>query len=267
MNSRTIATEWLDFVGMNVKGTPRMNVASVTNDVEEFAKHADCGVMCEFRWDYYWGIAKRVLANDKHAPKDRWGSFPGFKQGKRMPVASGQPNFWKRSIFEKVKSKRALCHLGHAGISEARLFRATRITHKITALQHWIVSGHFVVGGDQNGDGPKRKKILRNNIRRFVRFLKKLIKTGKPIIGQLDANIRRGGWAFPLWMEEMKKIGAQFVGELGIEYLFVIDDHSKTKVQVKHYDSLKPRAKGGTLFTDHESRNMTYRLWERVKTA
>lgn len=266
--NRTIFTEWLDFQGMNVKGNPRMPVTSVRNDVEQFSKNCDSGVMCEFRWGSYWGVAQRVLANEKVKPVERWGSFPGYQRGRQAPVSAGQPVFWKRSIFEKEKGKRTLCHMGRAGISEFRLIRGVLLAHKRTMLKVWNVVAHFVVGGDQDSDGPKRKKILRANIRRFVRFLTRLKKSGHPIIGQLDANIRKGGWAYTLWKGEMRKVGAQFHGDDdGVEYLFGIDEHSKTKIEVKRTINLYPKSRGGVLFTDHESRGMHYRLWQRVKVS
>lgn len=253
-------TPWLQFAGTNERGTPPMRKERVKADMDHLMKAFDSVVVCEFKWDYYWDALEDLF----NRQGNRWASFPGVKQGKRMPVASAQPNLWNGAVFSRDKSKRALCHLGHAGISESRWFRASLLNHKASLLKHWELVGHFVVGGDQDGDGPKRKKILRNNIRRFVRFIRKLKKTGHAIIGQLDANIHKGGWAFPLWVREMKKVGAEFHGEMGIEYLFTIDSHSRTKIKVRKAFRVNPKKAGGPLWTDHETRAIEYML---VKAA
>lgn len=252
----SLQTEWLRFGGMNIKGTPRMSVPRVSSDLRWLAETYDSAVVCEFKWDYYWGRAKYILGMDRE-----WEANPSYNRGKAAPVVSGQANFWKNDVFNKKRAKRALCHLGHAGISELRFIRGTLLDHIDTGLKHWEVVAHFVVGGDADGDSPTRKKILRNNIRRFVRFLRKLKKGGHAILGQLDANIHRGTWAFDLFMTEMRKIGADFIGELGVEYLFKIDGE-RVKVQTGKPVSLLPKHRGGVLETDHESRGMQYRLVE-----
>lgn len=255
-----LQTEVLTFQGMNIRGNPKMRTASVVNDLEILESESDSAVVCEFRWADYWRAAKRLFGNEAG---DRFGAYPGFKVGERFPVASGQASFWRTSVFEKEKGRATLCHLGHAGISEMRMIRGTLLNHLRTGLKHWEVVAHFVVGGDGDGDGPIRKKILRNNIRRFVRFLKKLKRTGHAILGQLDANIHQGTWAFREFMSKMKNLGATFHGELGIEYLFSIDGEKSSVNPVKSFVTL-PEHKGGVLKTDHEARGLTYRLYRKA---
>jgi hypothetical protein len=250
------STPWLQFAGTNERGNPPMRKEAVKADMEHLMKHFDSLVVQEFRWDYYWDALGELF----NKPGNRWASYPGVKRGKRTPVSSGQPNLWNGAIFTREKSKVTLSHLGRAGISESRWFRASLLSHKASLLKHWEVGGHFVVGGDQDGDGPKRKKMLRKNIRRFVRFLRKLKKTGHAIIGQLDANIRKGGWAYRLWISEMMKVGARFHGELGIEYLFTIPGTDGTEIKVRNTFRILPKRHGGPLFTDHETRGIEYML-------
>lgn len=254
MTQTNLQTEWLTFGGMNIKGTPRMSVPRVSSDLQWLADTYNSAVVSEFKWDYYWGRARTILGHDRE-----WESNPSFDRGKAAPVVSAQANFWENDIFNKKRAKRALCHIGRGGISETRFIRGTLLDHIDTGLKHWEVVAHFVPGGDEATDEPLRKKILRNNIRRFVRFVQKLVKGGHAILGQLDANIHRGTWAFTEFVTRMEAIGAEFIGELGVEYLFKIDGE-RVKVETGKPVSLLPKSRGGVLETDHESRGMHYRL-------
>lgn len=252
----TVRTEWLRFGGMNVRGTPPMPREKVVQDLRQFRRHYDNGVLCEFKWKAYWDAAEQVL-------RQTMGAFPSYAYGKKFPVLSGQPCFWDRKAFTRIKGKRTLSHAGFAGISELRLFRAVRIRHDETDIDQWNVSGHFVVGGDEESDGPIRKDLLRKNIDRFVRFLRKLKRTGVAILGQIDANIHRGTWAYRHFMRKMKAIGAQFVGEHGVEYAFFIHG-TDVQVKVRKPFDLLPKHRGGVLNTDHETRGFEYRLIRQV---
>jgi len=235
-----------------------MSAARVSSDLREIDRSFDSAVVCEFKWDYYWGRAKAILGAERE-----WEANPSYNRGKARPVASAQASFWRNDIFDKRRGKTALCHIGHAGISEMRLIRGTLLNHIDSGIKHWEVVTHFVVGGDEDGDGPKRKRILRANIRRFVRFLKRLKRTGHAIIGQLDANIHKGTWAYREFMKRMKEVDARFYGELGVEYLFVIDGKD-VDVKVGKPIVILPKWRGGVLETDHEARGFQYRLVQRA---
>lgn len=264
-----IATPWLTFAGSNERGTPPMPGKSVRHDLKVLRDQTDSFALCEFKWDYYWEQAK---AEFRHGERDHngkrsvgvWGSSPSMDRGIVAPVFSAQPNFWDRGIFRRVKSKRALLHVGMAGISETRLIRASLLQHIATGLDHWEAVTHFVVGGDAATDSKRRKRILRKNIRRFAKFIGKLVKSGKAIIAQLDANIHKGTWAYTEFMKALAPYKPKFHGELGIEYLFTIDGRD-TKIEVRRDFAIKPERYGGELKTDHEARAIVYRLVKKIR--
>lgn len=256
-------TPWLTFVGANIRGTPPMRGRLVNEDIRTLRGEAESMVLCEFKWDWYWEQAQAVVGHKRKIGDPRWKSTPNMRQGYLAPVLSAQPNFWDTEVFRKTKAKRALCHMGMAGISEMRMIRGALLNHLETSLEHWEVVAHFVVGGDMLSDGEKRKKTLRKNIRRFARFIGKLVKTGKAIIGQLDANIHPGTWAYTAFMKALAPYKPKFHGEMGVEYLFTIDGKT-TEIEVRRDYVIRPKRHHGPLNTDHEARAIVYRLRETV---
>ena len=260
MEMDTITTAWHKFVGTNERGTPPMPRNKVLADLAYLVttEDVDSFVVCEFKWDYYWEAAEDLLSED-------WKSSPPMKRGKRFPVVSAQAVFWRKDIYRKIRTRLSLAHLGVAGISETRFIRSVLLADVVTDLRHWELITHFVVGGDEEGDGEKRKKMLRKNIRRLDRHIAARKRSGQPIIGQLDANIHKGTWAYDELMEVFRKHDARVVGVHGVEYLFVIDGRT-TKVEVKRDFDIKPKRNNGPLETDHEARGLIFRLVKKVRS-
>jgi hypothetical protein len=248
-------TEWLTFIGSNERANPSMPLRHLTDDLELLTGRADSMVVQEFKLRGYWRTATRMM-------RGSWGASPAFAHGVARPVAGGQPVFWRRDVFKKVRALSWVLHEGFAGISEWRAFRRSLLEHRDTELRVWHLNSHHVVGADEAGDGPLRKEILYTlDLPKLDRALAAAVRSGWPAIGEIDANIHQGSAAYDELMAIFDKHGAHVVGEHGIEYLFVVDGR-KAQVVVGSHSVVKPRHRGGQLWTDHEARVLRYKLRE-----
>lgn len=250
--TETKPTPWFRFLGMNIKGTPPMPATSVAHDLRVAQEHTDILVGQEFRHRWYWRVAKRVMGK-------RWGSSPGYRRGTLAPVAGAQPVFFRRSVFKGGRTLTRLLHWGAAKISENRFQRAKRIDVRgYDGFSLWAYTTHCVVKGDEHSDPKVRRDMLAGDLKRLDRFLTKLVRTGLPVLGQMDANIRKGSASYDDLMRILKRHGATVYGVHGVEYLFVIDGREIEVEVSKHWtvstDDLK---------TDHEGRGLTFRLVRR----
>lgn len=233
------------FAGANIKGTPSMTARSVAHDMTLLMRTAGVFVVQEFKWKWYWKVAGILMAA-------AWGSFPGKTNGLGHPILGAQAIFWKRSLFTLVDTFSTPAFdfgLDNAGIMDNRWIRAALLKRKRDLFTAWYLTTHFVVGGDEAGDGPLRKKFMKQNIHRLDHVLTKLQNSGFPIIGELDANIHRGTWAYEEFIAMLRKHGATLHGEHGVEYAFTINGRYGTFTEV--IPDVIPTSK---LKTDHEVR-------------
>lgn len=245
-------TSWRRFVGLNIKGTPAMRAAAVRHDLELALGRASVIVLQEFKWPWYWRTLGRVVARRRER---RWRSFPGFLRGLARPVFAAQAVVWRSHGWKRRGSRRRLLHRGAAGISESRQLRAALLEDKETKLRAWFGTTHFVVGGDQDTDGPRRRAILEHDLEQLDAFLGELTATGYPVLFQLDANIRPSSDAYPAFRAVLKRHRARLHGARGVEYLFTINGrHGRVGVL---RDWTIPTSE---LRTDHEGRGITFRL-------
>lgn len=243
------ATPWFRFLGMNIRGTPPMASADVAHDLRVAQDETDILVAQEFRHRWYWRVAKRLMAK-------RWGSSPGYRRGIAAPVAGAQPVFFRRSLFKGGRTKTRLLHWGKAKISENRFQRAKRINVRgYDGFSLFAYTTHCVVKGDEASDPKVRRDMLAGDLKRLDRFLTTLVRTGLPVIGQLDANIRKGSASYDDLLRILKRHGATLYGAHGVEYLFVIDGR-EIEVEVRNPDVV-PTSR---LRTDHEGRCIEFRL-------
>lgn len=250
--SKPTISAWFRFLGMNVRGTPAMKAEAVKHDLTAARRKADVLVTQEFKWAWYWRVAKAVLS------VAGWRSSPGFKTGFRKPVAGGQAVMWDGAKFKRGRVIRRLLHKGRAGISEMRFLRAVLLRDKETGLRAWFGTTHFVVGGDEAGDGPQRREMMDLNLAALDNLLGDLVKTGWPVVFQLDANIKTTSHVYPKYAAILRKHGATMHGVKGIEYLFTIPGR-KADIEIKGDWIVSAR----NLYTDHEGRGITFRLVKR----
>jgi hypothetical protein len=241
-------TEPVRFLGMNIRGTPPMQRSAVEHDLRAAKDRCNVLVTQEFRWPWYWRAASKVLGGD-------WSSSPGYVRGRLRPVRGAQSVKWKRARFKRVRTRTALLHEGVAGISETRWLRAVLLEDRETKLRFWAGTTHFVVGGDEWTDPPRRKAIMARDLMALDAFLTRRRRSGWPIIFQLDANIRPQVWAYGEFSRVLAKHGAVLHGERGVEYLLTIDGR-KARVAV----DAAWRVPVADLKTDHEGRGITARL-------
>lgn len=249
MRSATFA-----FGGANIKGMPPMPTPSVRNDVRKISKAVDVFCVQEFRHAWYWATIRSLLGLV-------WRSYPSFTVGLAQPVYGGQAIFWKRKLFRRVTGKVIEAFdftLDNAGIMENRWIRAVLLQCRKTLLQCWFVSAHFVVHGDDHGEGKLRQKFMQQNFAALDKMLGMLVRSDSPIIFEGDLNIHPNTWASGELMRLVNKYGGRVVGHAGVEYLIVFDHHCKTKVVVTKNYSLDPKATG--LKTDHEVRCIDFHL-------
>lgn len=238
--------------GANIKGTPAMRARAVRADLHTLRARADVVMLQEFRWPWYWTVAERVLG------ARRWSSVPGFRLGRARAVKGAQGIMWDRRAWRRVGSRSWPgfdFEVDTSGIMENRWIRAVLLEDRKTNQRAWFISAHFVVGGDRDGDGPVRRALLADNMRRFGSALDALAKTGHPIIGELDANIGRTSATYRRWARVLADRGATLYGEHGVEYLFAVDGVRVTVEPVKAWTI--PTSE---LNTDHETRGLAFRL-------
>ena len=236
------------FAGANIKGTPAMKAKAVRHDLKVLRESADVFGVQEFKWRWYWQVAIAVLGRIAN----RWSSYPGLKAGLGRPSEGAQAIFWKRKLFKRIKGYVAPAfdfRIDTSGIMENRFVRGALLRSKVDAFTAWFLSAHFVVGGDDKDDGPVRKLLMHQNIAALDVVLVHMRKTGYPIMGELDANIHPGTWAYIELMKVLNHHGATLHGELGVEYAFTIEG------RLGRFTKVKPsRITPDRLFTDHEVR-------------
>lgn len=242
------STEEFRFAGLNIKGTPAMSAASVRHDLKVAKASADVLVFQEFRWEWYWAQLALVM-------NPAWGTSPTTGLGRKRPTMGAQAALWKKSMWKRIEVRRVVLHDGVAKVSETRYIRAVLLEHKKTGLRCWFVTTHFVVKGDEKSDPELRQKIFAVDCQRTGAFLDKLIKTGEPIILQLDANVTYRSTRYPLFHNMVQKRNGRMHGTKGVEFLITFPGKN-ARVQV-HDDWIIPTSK---LKTDHEGRGITARL-------
>lgn len=248
------------FLGANIKGTPAMAVGDVEHDLRELKRRTDVLVTQEFRWPWYWHALGKVL---RVVAEGGWRSYPALAKGAVHPVKSAQAVIWRRRLWRAIDRRETLLHAGRANISEDRWLRAALLrdrTVTATTLATWALTTHNVVGGDGDHDSAQRKAILDHDLDVLERFLPQLLRTGWPVIGEVDANIHRGTEAFTRLQRIITQLGGTFHGPLGVEFLFTIPGDNGTSVVVDD-EWIVPDA---ALRTDHEARGITFRLRRKV---
>lgn len=232
------------FAGANIKGTPSMRASSVRHDLKRLRKETDVFGVQEFKWIWYWRVVTALLVN--------WRTYPSKRKGILHPVNGAQAIFWKRRLFRRIRAHGAPAFdfsFSSRGIMNNRWIRAVLLEAREDKFRAWFLSTHFVVGGDNSKDGPRRKEFLHQNITALNDTLTVLRRTGYPIMGEIDANIHRGTWAYDEFMEMMNRHGAKFHGHHGVEYSFTIDGPKGKFTRVK--SRVIP---SNELRTDHEVR-------------
>lgn len=234
----------IDFVGANIKGTPAMPASSVSHDLRVLRRVADVFVVQEFRWKWYWLAISSALVG--------WASYPSRAVGIAAPNNGAQAIFWKRRLFKKLKS---YCepafnfNLDNAGIMENRFVRGVLLNFRKDGFIAWYLSTHFVVGGDEHTDSIRRRNFMKQNIAALDKALTYMQNSGYPIMGEIDANIHKYSEAYSDFMSMMRRHGATFHGELGVEYAFTINGRYGT------WEHIRPDTiSTSQLKTDHESR-------------
>lgn len=239
------------FIGMNIKGTPKMPAANVAHDVKLALSTAGVVAVQEFRHRSYW----RELRKAMRAHNERWRSYPSVAVGIARPVYSGQAIAWRTDQWRVIGRKRRLLHSGQAQISEDRHARAVLLEERISGIPCWFATTHYVVGGDEKRDPSRRRLLLAQDVTVTDELLSDLTATGHPIVFQLDANIRPGSGAWTTFRRMLLRHHAVIIGHHGVEYLFVIQG-KHARVHVDH-DWIVPASR---LKTDHEGRGVTIRL-------
>lgn len=246
-----VKTKPRNFGGANIKGTPAMRAKFVRDDLEVLTPKLDIIGLQEFRWPWYYDELINLVA-------DTWKAYPSMEKGLNSPVLGAQGILYDADIFKRKQVAIAEAFdfdVSTAGIMENRWLRAALLEDIETGLCCWYGSGHFVVGADAHGDSEKRKMLMRQNLDRLDRFLARLVRSGHPVVFEIDANIHKGTWAYIELMKILKKHGARVLGPHGVEYLWVIDGKKGTKVVVDRRWELN---KG--LHTDHEVRCLRHHL-------
>jgi len=253
---RARQTRWYRFLGMNIKGTPAMSADKVEHDLEVARSEAHVLVVQEFRWPWYWRVAKAVMAARTARWRDRWATSPGLAQGFAAPVRGAQAVLWVRGMFKRRRTWVRLLHKGRAGISESRFQRAVLLEDKATGLAFIAWTSHAVVRGDNREDPNVRESMLATDLTNIDGLLSTLKSSGFPIIGQADLNIYATSDARARLDRIMERHGATLHGnEAGVEYLFTIPG-TRARVEVQDAWEVPTRR----LFTDHEGRGITFRL-------
>lgn len=232
------------FAGANIKGTPSMKAWRVRKDLKTIRRKADVIGLQEFKWRWYWRVVGLLLVN--------WSSWPGKTKGLAHPVLGAQAVLWKRKLFKRVRvyTREAFDFaMDNGGIMDNRWIRAALLRAREDGFTAWFLSTHFAVGADKSGSSERRKAFLRSNLRELDKALADLRRTGYPIMGELDANIHRGTWAYRELMNILLHHGATVHGEHGVEYAFTIPGRKGEFTEVN-----ASRIGTSQLETDHEVR-------------
>lgn len=241
------------FLGMNVRGTPAMPPAAVRHDLGVALNGAGVIALQEFRHRRYWRELRK--ATKRHPA--RWRTFPALPVAILRPVFAGQPLVWRADQWRVQGRRRRLLHSGSAGISEDRHIRAVLLEERRSGIPCWFATTHYVVGGDNPGDGSRRRLLLAQDVTVTDELLTDLRKTGHPIILQLDANIRLGSGAWTAFRRMIRSHGGTFVGHLGVEFMIVFQGTGAGAGVLVVNDWIVPTSR---LRTDHEARGITIRL-------
>ena len=242
-------TPWFRFGGANIKGTPAMKASAVAHDLRVLSKEVDVAVLQEFKWRWYWVTLHAIL-------KGLWGTAPKWRDAVPHPIKGAQAVIWRRKMFKRLDEKAMLLHDGRGGISDDRWLRAARLQVKGTLLSFWALTTHYVVGGDMAGDGPERKDMMyREDIPNLDKMLTALLRSGWPVILELDANIHRTSAAYDEFMAVIRKHKGQVIGAVGVEYLVVFQG-TKAGLDVRNAGII-PTSR---LKTDHEVRTVEARV-------
>jgi hypothetical protein len=251
----------------NIRGTPKMSADKVEHDLEIIAGRAGIITLVEFKWRDYWRRLGKVLGMvlpgmKRERSEHKWRSFPGLARGIASPVAAGQMIAWKGARWRRRRAKTWMLHKGRAGISEDRRIRGCVLEDRPTRLCLVPLVTHNVVGGDRRGDGQQRQDILREeDIPQIVKAVRWALRTGWPVALTLDGNIAADSAAFTLFERTVvDRFGGTIVGEPGIEYVIVYPGRNGTMLEIDDAWTIKPRHRGGVLWTDHEVRGITGRL-------
>lgn len=233
------------FAGANIKGTPAMKGSAVRHDLKVLRKKADVIGLQEFKWRWYWRILGALLV--------QWSSHPGKARGLAHPVLGAQAILWKRKLFKRVRvyTREAFdFSMDNGGIMDNRWIRAALLKAREDGFKGWFLSTHFAVGADRATSSDRRRAFMRSNLAQLDAALADLRRTGYPIMGELDANIHRGTWAYVELMRILDHHGATVHGEHGVEFAFTIPGFKGGEfTQVK-----ASRIGAKNLRTDHEVR-------------
>lgn len=248
---------------LNIKGNPRMPASDVREDLEVALKRGGIVTLVEFRWDYYWRtlarLVKAFLSADvrRESGLPTWRSFPTFKRGIAAPVAGGQMVMWKADRWARADKLVKRIHRGMARISEDRRIRGVLLLDRPTLLGLWVLVTHYVVGGDNKGDGPRRRATLRQDIDVTVRALRKALASGFPVALTLDGNIRLQSDAYAEFRRRVvDEFGGTVHGNPGVEWIITYPGSNGTTIDV----SAEWETRTGRLNTDHEGRGITATL-------
>lgn len=255
---------------LNIKGTPRMSADKVREDVETALDRGGVVTLVEFRWDYYWRILARLvkafLPRDVRRAKGlpTWRSFPSFRKGIANPVKGGQMILWKSDRWARADKLVKRIHRGMARISEDRRIRGVLLLDRATLLGWWVLVTHYVVGGDNDEDGPIRRSLLGQDIDVTVRALRKVLVSGFPAALTLDGNIRLTSDAYTEFRRRVvDDFGGQIHGKPGVEWIITYPGTNGTELDV----SDEWETGTGRLNTDHEGRGITATLVAKKPAA
>lgn len=244
-------SRWLTFAGANIKGNPKMPTTNIAHDLRAIFRVADVAVLQEFHWRSYWWTLRQFISG-----ATSYDTAPVVAVGLVRPTFAGQAIVTKRGTGRITKTWARLLHKGKGGISESRWLRAAKV--KTPNGECIYGTTHNVVGGDGPGDGPLRKAMLANDLDRLAAFLDELLEDGAPIVFELDGNIHHGTAAWMRIRHIVTEHGGEFVGELGVEFLFWIQ--GSTSHLVPHPTHAAGTIPTSQLKTDHEVRLFTHRL-------
>ena len=236
------------FAGANIKGTPSMKAWRVRKDLRLLRRKADVIGLQEFKWAWYWRVLGALLV--------KWSTHPGKARGLAHPVLGAQAILWKRKVFKGVRvyTREAFdFNMDSGGIMDNRWIRAALLCARIDGFTAWYLSTHFAVQADRDTSTARRKAFMRSNLHEFDQALADLRRTGYPIMGELDANIHRGTWAYDQFIRILEHHGATLHGEHGVEYSFTIPGRKGEFTKVR-----PSRITPAQLETDHEVRVLEY---------
>jgi hypothetical protein len=220
----------------------------VRHDLRQVRKHSAAYGLQEFRWEWYWRAMNLVMA------VGTWGMYPNRRAGFAKPIQGAQAVGWRRSLWKRVGAHvMTLMEASH--LTNARYLRAVLLEDRKTKMRCWHGSTHFLVGGDNAPAKSEKRRILATNIVKLHNFLTILMRTGDPIVFELDANIHKDTEAYQALRQVVHELGGTFHGVLGVEYMFTMPGKD-TKVICEEEWVIPTKI----LFTDHEGRGMTYYL-------